>query len=118
MADEVYERLVLSRREIGDSAPSILRLATRDDAVMVVQSFSKSYCMTGWRVGWMVAREDLAAPRDEVERVHGFSCAELSRSAPGKRALEWGEDGPCVDCWPTAKPTATSALRRCARCRA
>ena len=40
--------------------PSILRKATRDDAVMVVHSFSKSYCMTGWRVGWLVARRDLA----------------------------------------------------------
>jgi len=33
---------------------------TRDDAVVVIQSFSKSYCMTGWRVGWLVARADLA----------------------------------------------------------
>ena len=40
--------------------PSILRLATRDDAVMVVHSFSKSYCMTGWRVGYLIARRDLA----------------------------------------------------------
>ena len=35
--------------------------ATRDDAVIVAQSFSKSYCMTGWRIGWIVSRADLAA---------------------------------------------------------
>ena len=40
--------------EPGDPTPSILRLATRDDAVIVIGSFSKTYCMTGWRVGWLV----------------------------------------------------------------
>ncbi len=61
MADEVYERLWYEGGEPGAAVPSILKLATRDDAVVVVQSFSKSYCMTGWRVGWLVARTDLAA---------------------------------------------------------
>ncbi|MEO8591862.1 MAG: pyridoxal phosphate-dependent aminotransferase [Candidatus Solibacter sp.] len=60
MADEVYDRLYYAGRELGDPVPSILKKATRDDAVMVVHSFSKTYCMTGWRVGWLVARRDLA----------------------------------------------------------
>ncbi|HVV46611.1 MAG TPA: aminotransferase class I/II-fold pyridoxal phosphate-dependent enzyme, partial [Bryobacteraceae bacterium] len=50
----------------GDPAPSILRMASRDDAVMVVHSFSKSYCMTGWRVGWLVARRDVAAKATQL----------------------------------------------------
>ncbi|MEZ5402308.1 MAG: pyridoxal phosphate-dependent aminotransferase [Bryobacteraceae bacterium] len=58
LADEVYERLVYDGRT---AVPSILKIATRDDAVIAVQSFSKSYCMTGWRVGWIVTRKDLAA---------------------------------------------------------
>jgi hypothetical protein len=57
MADEVYEQLCFTQ----PVAPSILKLCTREDAAIVVQSFSKSYCMTGWRVGWVVARADLAA---------------------------------------------------------
>ena len=61
MADEVYERLYYEGAQAGEPAPSILRLATREDAVVVIQSFSKAYCMTGWRVGWLVARRDLAA---------------------------------------------------------
>jgi aspartate/methionine/tyrosine aminotransferase len=60
LADEVYERLWYEGGPSGTPVPSILRKATRDDAVIVVQSFSKSYCMTGWRVGWLVARADLA----------------------------------------------------------
>jgi aspartate/methionine/tyrosine aminotransferase len=54
IADEVYERLNYRADVPGDPAPSILRLATRDDAVVVIGSFSKTYCMTGWRVGWLV----------------------------------------------------------------
>src|SRR5208282_3997161 len=59
MADEVYERLVYSDPP-KKAVPSILRKCSREDAVVVVQSFSKAYCMTGWRVGWLVARKDLA----------------------------------------------------------
>jgi aspartate aminotransferase len=60
MADEVYDRLYYAGASLGVPVPSILSKAKRDDAVMVVQSFSKTYCMTGWRVGWLVARRDVA----------------------------------------------------------
>jgi aspartate/methionine/tyrosine aminotransferase len=56
LADEVYERLYYR----GSVASSILRKCTPDDAVIVAHSFSKSYCMTGWRLGWLVSRADLA----------------------------------------------------------
>src|SRR6476661_4052058 len=57
LADEVYERLCYT----APVAPTILKKATRDDAVVVVQSFSKAYCMTGWRLGWIAGRKDLVA---------------------------------------------------------
>lgn len=60
LADEVYDRLWYETEHLGTPVPSILRKATRDDAVIVVHSFSKSYCMTGWRIGWVIARADLA----------------------------------------------------------
>lgn len=66
IADEVYDRLYYAGAELGDAVPSILRMATREDAVMVVHSFSKSYCMTGWRVGWLVARRDAAAKATQL----------------------------------------------------
>jgi aspartate/methionine/tyrosine aminotransferase len=58
VADEVYERIYYESPHPGDPAPSITRLCNRQDRVHVVQSFSKSYCMTGWRVGWLVTRAD------------------------------------------------------------
>ncbi len=40
-------------------APSILRKCQPNDMVVVAHSFSKSYCMTGWRLGWVAGRSDL-----------------------------------------------------------
>ena len=53
VADEVYERLYFEPSQHG-AAPSFLDLATPDDRVMVAHSFSKSFLMTGWRLGWLV----------------------------------------------------------------
>jgi len=50
MADEVYARLVYDR----PVAPSFLDVAEPEDPLIVVNSFSKSWAMTGWRIGWMV----------------------------------------------------------------
>ena len=66
LADEVYDRLWYEGAALGDPVPSILKLATRDDAVIVAQSFSKTYCMTGWRIGWIVSRADLAAKATQL----------------------------------------------------
>jgi aspartate/methionine/tyrosine aminotransferase len=52
LADEVYERLYFD--PAGACAPSFLDVAQADDRLVVVHSFSKSFLMTGWRLGWMV----------------------------------------------------------------
>lgn len=92
MADEVYERLYYpGEAALGTPVPSILRKATRDDAVIVVQSFSKSYCMTGWRLGWIVARRDLAA-RAAVLNEFIISCPAQFTQKAAEAALEWGEE--------------------------
>jgi aspartate aminotransferase len=53
LADEVYERLVFG----GEIAPSFARLPSARDRVIVVNSFSKAYNMTGWRLGWAQGNE-------------------------------------------------------------
>jgi aspartate/methionine/tyrosine aminotransferase len=90
MADEVYDRLYYAGRELGDPVPSILRKATRKDAVMVVHSFSKSYCMTGWRVGWLVARRDLAAKATQLNEFIVSHAPSFAQRA-GETALAEGE---------------------------
>ncbi|MCL2429170.1 MAG: pyridoxal phosphate-dependent aminotransferase [Alphaproteobacteria bacterium] len=51
IADEVYSRLVYDG---ATAAPSLLDIAEPDDRVIVANSFSKAWVMTGWRLGWLV----------------------------------------------------------------
>ncbi|MQT13614.1 pyridoxal phosphate-dependent aminotransferase [Segnochrobactrum spirostomi] len=57
ISDEVYGRLSFE----GDVAPSVLQLAEDGDRVMSVNSFSKAWAMTGWRVGWLSHPTGVAA---------------------------------------------------------
>ena len=91
LADEVYDRLYYAGAESGAPVPSILRLATREDAVMVVQSFSKSYCMTGWRLGYLVARGDLAAKATQLNEFMVSHAPSFTQRA-GETALADGEE--------------------------
>jgi aspartate/methionine/tyrosine aminotransferase len=87
VADEVYERLYY-----GDApaAPSILRKCTRDDAVAVIQSFSKAWCMTGWRLGWLAGRRDLIARASQLNEFM-VSCPVAFVQKAGETALAEGE---------------------------
>ena len=51
IADEVYKRIVYDR----PTSPSFLDICDPEDAVFAVNSFSKSWAMTGWRLGWLTA---------------------------------------------------------------
>ncbi len=54
VADEVYERLYFEGDTSNGAAPSFLDVAEPDDRLIVAHSFSKSFLMTGWRLGWLV----------------------------------------------------------------
>ena len=63
ISDEVYTRLVYDG---AVAAPSLLDLAEPDDRVIVCNSFSKTWAMTGWRLGWLVLPE---GARDQVAEI-------------------------------------------------
>lgn len=87
MADEVYARIVYDR----PVAPSFLQHASPEDPLIVVQSFSKPWAMTGWRLGWVTTP---AAFGEELTKLIQFnisgSPAFLQRGALA--AIEKGED--------------------------
>ena len=88
VADEVYERLWFGDAGEGSRgcAPSFLDLAAPDDRVIVVHSFSKSFLMTGWRLGWMVLpRGSLDAVAKLIE--FNNSCAPVFVQRGGLAAL-------------------------------
>src|SRR5262249_39489225 len=91
LADEVYERIYYDGGPAETAAPSILRLCDREDAVHVVQSFSKSYCMTGWRVGWLVTRADLGPKLAQLNEFFVSHAATFSQIA-ARSAVTEGED--------------------------
>jgi aspartate/methionine/tyrosine aminotransferase len=55
IADEVYGRIVYGNRP----APSFLEQAESEERLIVVNSFSKNWAMTGWRLGWLTLPADL-----------------------------------------------------------
>jgi aspartate aminotransferase len=63
LADEAYSQIVYD----GRSHTSVLELDLHDRAVYV-QSFSKTYAMTGWRIGYVAADRDLAAAFTRIHR--------------------------------------------------
>jgi aspartate/methionine/tyrosine aminotransferase len=54
LSDEVYEKLVYDTRHV-----SVLSLPELRDRTILVNSFSKTYAMTGWRVGYAIANQDI-----------------------------------------------------------
>lgn len=87
VADEVYERMWFGE---GRTAPSFLDLAGADDRLIVVHSFSKSFLMTGWRLGWMVVPDGVVA---QIGKLIEFntSCAPEFVQHGGLAALELGD---------------------------
>ncbi len=61
LADEVYERLYYAGDTPNGCASSFLDIATPQDRLITVGSMSKSFLMTGWRVGWMVLPDGVSA---------------------------------------------------------
>jgi aspartate aminotransferase len=58
IADEVYSRIVYD----AVRSPSFLDYATPEDRLFVINSFSKSYAMTGWRLGWLIGPANSETP--------------------------------------------------------
>ncbi|WP_213953379.1 MULTISPECIES: pyridoxal phosphate-dependent aminotransferase [unclassified Variovorax] len=85
LADEVYERLYFEPTPNG-CAPSFLDICTPDDRLVVAHSFSKSFLMTGWRLGWLVLPPSMM---DGIGKLieYNTSCASVFTQRAGIEAL-------------------------------
>ena len=86
LADEVYHRIVYD----GPTSLSLLQLASPADPVYVINSFSKSWAMTGWRMGWLVFPEGQTAAFEKLIQFN-TSGGQAFLQAGGVAALEQGE---------------------------
>jgi aspartate/methionine/tyrosine aminotransferase len=73
ISDEVYHGITY-----GDPATSIIAM---DDQAIAVNSFSKYFAMTGWRLGWMVLPDDLLRPVERLAQNLFISPPTLSQLA-------------------------------------
>jgi len=87
VADEVYERVFFD----GDCAPSFLDVAEPDDRLIVAHSFSKSFLMTGWRLGWLVLPPALVPAMASLIEFN-TSCAPVFVQRAGLAALAGAAD--------------------------
>jgi aspartate/methionine/tyrosine aminotransferase len=89
VADDAYERLYY--RENSAAAPSFLDLAGADERVISTNTFSKSWLMTGWRLGWLVAPARLM---DDLGKLieYNTSCTPAFVQKAGIAAVTRGED--------------------------
>ncbi len=89
LSDEVYEKIVFDRNEhFSVASQSELR-----DSIITVNSFSKTYAMTGLRIGYVVASESIST---QIRKIHGYmvSCAPSSAQEAAMEALSGSQD--CV----------------------
>ncbi|MBK1658922.1 pyridoxal phosphate-dependent aminotransferase [Paracraurococcus ruber] len=86
LADEVYDRLYYE----GGPAPSFLDIATPEDRVIAVNSFSKSWAMTGWRLGWLTAPATLVDGLAKLVE-YNTSCAPVFVQRAGIAAVTQGD---------------------------
>jgi len=87
VADDVYERLTYDG---SACAPSFLALADPDERVISTNSFSKSWCMTGWRLGWLIAPPALMEDLGKLIE-YNTSCSPVFVQRAGVTAIVDGE---------------------------
>jgi len=96
IADDAYERLYYGERAYHDGpdgnaiAPSFLDLAQPGERLLIANTFSKSWLMTGWRLGWMRAPTPLIADMPKLIE-YNTSCAPVFVQRAGLAAVTRGE---------------------------
>ncbi len=112
IADEVYARIVYGNR----AAPSFLAQADPEDRLIAVNSFSKNWAMTGWRLGWMTMPPDLLPTMEKLIEFNTSGSPTFLQHA-GIVAVRDGEPfiASFVARCRAARDVAIDALRACRR---
>jgi aspartate/methionine/tyrosine aminotransferase len=87
VCDDAYERLYYGKDGL---APSFLDIAEQEDRIIGANTFSKSWLMTGWRLGWLVVPPALAPELAKLIE-YNTSCAPVFVQRAGVAAVRDGE---------------------------
>ena len=102
LADEVYESLYFLPSG-NQCAPSFLDIASQNDKVVIAHSFSKSFLMTGWRLGWLVMPPNMTEHMGKLIEFN-TSCASTFVQRAGVVALQRAQE---------VTPRVVAHLRTC-----
>jgi aspartate/methionine/tyrosine aminotransferase len=95
MSDEIYSRLIYDDEEEGgendEKIFSICALDGMKERTILVDGFSKTYCMTGWRLGWVACPKHLAE-KIKLLTVHSVGCVAAFTQIAGVEALTGPQD--------------------------
>ncbi|NWH08947.1 MAG: pyridoxal phosphate-dependent aminotransferase [Alphaproteobacteria bacterium] len=87
LSDEVYGPIMYDRRH----APSFATLARDDDNVFIINSLSKAWAMTGWRIGWLIHPLRLAGPMATLAAVNNTGATTFAQYG-AIAAIDKGDD--------------------------
>ncbi|OJU86403.1 MAG: aminotransferase class I/II [Shinella sp. 65-6] len=87
VSDEVYCHFTYD----GTIAPSFLEVAEPTDRLLITNTFSKNWCMTGWRIGWLIYPEGMSTVFDNLSQYNTTSVSTFSQYA-AVAALDQGDD--------------------------
>ena len=88
--DDAYERMYFGELSEGSVAPSFLDVREPDDLIASTNTFSKSWLMTGWRLGWLVVPPSLTADLGKLIE-YNTSCAPVFVQRAGITAVRDGD---------------------------
>src|SRR5512143_3129670 len=93
LSDEIYDRLIYASMRDGAQFVHTCfpTLPGMRDRTILLGGFSKSYAMTGWRIGWAAAPKEILAAMRKVHQFTIMSAPTMAQLA-GVEALEHGED--------------------------
>ena len=87
IADEIYGLYYFE----GNRAPSFMDVMEPEDRIIFANSFSKNWCMTGWRVGWMVAPAEIGQTLTNLIQYSTSGVAQFMQKG-AIAALDHGDD--------------------------
>ena len=87
MSDEIYSKIIFNDQEM----PSFLNYKTIRDRLIVLEGWSKTFCMTGWRLGWSIWPKKLYEHANKL-CVNDHSCPSIVSQYAGLEALKGPKD--------------------------
>jgi len=87
LSDEIYSKIIFN----NNSMPSLIKYESIRDRLIILEGWSKTYCMTGWRLGWSIWPDKIIEFANKL-CVNDHSCASSISQFAGLEALKGPQD--------------------------